>query len=339
MDKKFWWVIVLLMAVAGVVTFLLWPKVELSEIKIANITLLSFFAMEKGFLKEEGLRVEVESMSSEDSVSALLAGEVDYVGLGVFTEPTIKTSLRNAPIKTIVFTTGHETFFLIARPELKLKNLKTIGIYCRHCLQHYLVLKFVEKNDLEVEIIAPKTQNVLWSGKELRNLLLSGKVDAILSSPVNALVNPQTQGFPILDAITYVTPSGLSVRNDKIEKEPEEVRKVVRALEKSMELILTRPEETKELLLKRWGPAEKLKKTEEDLAMTAELFYSLLETALDRRNIAADEGAERNIPADEGAELLIQIVKAGEFETIQEVEEQIVTPEDLQKVFDFRFVK
>ena len=184
-------------------------------------------------------------------------------------------------------------------------------------------------NDLKTEIIAPKTQNILWTGEELRNMLLSGEVDAIMSFPLPALVNPQIQDFPILSTITCMAPSGLSVRKDKIEKNPEEVQKVIRALEKAMEFIVTNPEETKQILLKLWNSAEELDKTEGSLITAKELYYPLLKDALDRRNV----------PYDEGAELLIQIVKAGEFETIQEVEEQIVTPQDLQKVFDFRFLK
>ena len=51
--------------------------------------------------------------------------------------------------------------------------------------------------------------------------------------------------------------------------------------------------------------------------------------ALDRRGVAADEGAE----------MLIKYAKAGNYQTLQDVESQIVTEDDLRQVFDFRFVE
>jgi len=98
------------------------------------------------------------------------------------------------------------------------------------------------------------------------------------------------------------------------------VKKVVYALQQAREFIVTEPEETKKLILKLF----KLKEVEENLQMV-EKMYLIWE--------------RRNISADEVTELLTQIVKAGDFETVQEVEEQVVTPEELQKVFDLRFVK
>jgi hypothetical protein len=92
-----------------------------------------------------------------------------------------------------------------------------------------------------------------------------------------------------------------------------------------MDFILDKPEETKEILLKLFWNSEK---TEENLAIVGE-YYSFLKTVYDRRNV----------PPEEGAELLIKIAKAGEFESIQEVEGQNVTLEEIQKVFDFHFVK
>jgi len=322
------WAILLLMVVAtGLVVFLLRPKVELSKIKIADTTILTSIAIGKGSFKEEGLQVEWVTgvLVLEDSPSGLLAGKVDYAGFqNFFAKPFIEAILRNAPIKIIMFTARHEAYSLVAQPGLKLNDLKTIAIFSQYDSIHYQILKFIEKNNLEITIITPKTQGDFWNIEKLNNLLLSGEVDAILTFPENA-PSLQAQGFSILDTLIDESPSCLIVRNDKIEKKPEEVQKVVRVLGKTMEIIVSRPEETKGLLLKSWNPA---KTPKENLAII-DNYYPFLKAAYDRKNI----------PIDEGAELLIKIVKAGEFETTQEVEEQIVTPEDLQKVFDFRFVK
>jgi len=326
MNKKFLLVIVLLaLIVVGVFTFLLWPEVKLSKIKITDTTILTSIATEEGFFKEEGLQVELTRISSlEDILPLLLVGEVDYATFHrLFAKPVIEASLRNAPLKTIMFAAKHEVYSLVAQPKLKLKDIKTIGIFSRYTSQHYQILKFIENNNLKIAIIAPKTEEGFWTTEKLQNLLLSGEIDAILTLSHGAH-QLQSQGFTILDVLIDESPSFLSVRNDKIEKKPEEVQKVVRALEKTMNFIVTSPKETKKLMLKIWNP----ERTEENLNLVNN-YYPLIKNAYDRRDVQFDEGAE----------LLIKIAKAGEFETVQEVEEQVVTPEELKKVFDFRFVK
>lgn len=324
MIKKFSLLIVLLIiTIAGIILFYLWPKAKLTEIKITGMTLDLIIAQEKGFLREEGFQVKWENISLEDTVSPLLTGKTNYAAFsGLIVKPTVEASLRGAPIKIIIFPIKHQTLFIVGQPGLELNDLKTITILSQYSSEHYHLLKFIKENNLEITIIAFKT----WEGnplQELKNLLLNDEVDAILISPYQAF-QLRAQGFSILDAIIDEVPSGLSVRNDKIEKNPEEIQKVIRALEKTAEFIVTNPEETKKLILKIWD----LEKTEENLKKIEE-YYPLLRDSFDRTDV----------PYDEGAELLIKLVKAGEFETIQEVEEQIVTREELDKVFDFRFVK
>lgn len=325
MNKKYLLLIILFIAIIGLAAFSLWPKTELSEIKIAKITTFLLITQKEGFFEKEGFRVKLEFLSPEDSMSALLAGKIDYTYFfgGTLGKPFIEASLRNTPIKVIMLPQRNPAYYLLVQPKLELNNLKTIGINARYTTQHYLTLKFIEENNLELRIIAPQPQEIFLTTEELENLLLHNEVDAILTSPYSAF-QLQTKGFSILDTLTDKSPSVLSVRSDKIEKNPEEIQKVIRALEQAMDFIVTEPEKTKELLLKAWD----LEKTEENLAMIEEM-YSLMKDGYDRTNV----------PYDEGAELLIQIVKAGEFETVKEVERQVVTQEELDKVFDFRFVK
>ena len=326
MYKKIpWATILLILVVAGVIILVFLPKTKLPETKITDTTLLGHIAREKGFFEEKKeLKIKREIMKPEDSISALLAGEVDYTTfLGTFAKPHIETSLRGAPIKTIMLTTRHSGFSLIAQPELELNDLKTVGIEVRHTSKHYQALKFFEENNLEVEITTPKAGELFLTREELQGLLEDEKVDAILTMHSHTL-RLQPLGFTVLATFIDVLPSGLVVRNDKIEKNPEEIKKIVRAFERTMEFIVTEPEKTKGLLLKVWD----LEKTEENLE-TIEEIYSLMRIGHDRTDV----------PHDEGAELLIKIIKAGEFETLQDVEEQVVTQEELDKVFDFRFVR
>ena len=307
-------------------------KVELSKIKIVenHPSLLMLVATKEGFFEEEGLKVELlRIVSSEDCKNILLAGEVDYTHMsGEFSEPVITASLRNAPIKTIMFTSRYLLASINTQPGLRMNNLKSIGIVSQPPLYYkllmYKALKFIEENNLETEIIAVKNGYENLDADDIKNFLTLGMTDAVLMTPRYG-IKAQTNGFPILDILMETLPASLSTRNDKIEEEPEEIQKVIRALERTMEFIIMEPEKTKEFLLVFF----KIEKTEENLQMIEKTIYPLTKIIYDRRNI----------PADEGAELLIKLIKIGDFTTIQEVEKQVITPEEFQKVFDFRFVE
>ena len=294
--------------------------------RVNRIPLLAL--IEKGWFEKEGLLVEnAKPMYPKEVVSALLGGEIDYAYYnGTEALEFIEASLRNAPIKTIMLPERGLTFFLVAQPEIEtLGDLNTIAISYGYApkLFYYPTRKFIEEHNLEVELIIPEATIENYPFLEIQNWLLKGEVDAVFIDSA-AAYSLQAQGFQILGSAFYILPAGLSVREDRIEKNPEEVQKAVSALEKTMDFIVSKSEETKKLILKAWN----LEETEENINLVNN-YYPFLKDTINRRDV----------PYDEGAELLIQIAKAGEFETLEEVEKQVVTQEELDKVFDFRFVR
>ena len=296
---------------------------ELQEIKIGylfgatiNVNLPLIVAQEKGFFEEEGLKVVSEDMVVGASIPALLAKEVDYI---VYTIPALIASMKEAPIKVFMLTGRFFLFHLIAQPDIKLNELNNIGIVFRGSIAHYNVMNFIEEKKLEAEIID--------SGGDffaLPALLYRGAVDAIIHE-TPAARQLEAEGFPILATFDEMLPTGLITRTEKIENNPEEIQKVVRAVQKAMEFIVYNPEETKEFILKTWN----LEKTDENLQL-AEEVYPFVRKMFDRKDVPFDEGAER----------LLQIAKvSGMFEALEEIEKQVVTQEDIEKAFDFRFVK
>lgn len=330
MNKKFLFIISLIITI-GLAVFLLHArealfkikfKKELPEIKVAiTISYPSLFiATEKRFFEEEEIMVKFETMSAEDGLSALLAEKVDYViQPAPFLESYIRAALEKEPIKIIMFPSRYRVLKLIAQPGLKLENLKNMAI---HPSMNYPALKFIEENNLEIEIIT------ITKFDELEILLTLGKVEAALFRPSPHSIRLLAQNFLLLNTIFEPLPSGLITRDEKIKNEPNEAKKMIRALERAAEFIITEPEETKEFLI-NFSALEGVEKTEENIRLIKDLIYPIVKTAFDRREVATDEEAE----------LLIQIIKAGNFNTIREVKKQTVTTEEIERVFDFRLIK
>jgi NitT/TauT family transport system substrate-binding protein len=295
----------------------------LREIKIgylpvgaSHVGLPILVAKEKGFFQEEGLKVELIEMEPGMSVSALLGGSIDYSPFGV---AEIGASLKDASISTFMLTAqGPPSFMLIGRPGLEIDEIKTIGITYWHIPMHYQALRLVEEEDLEAEIVVSGAPAATVA------MLIKGDVDAVLASDLRA-IQIQTKGFQFIKEIDVIHPTSLSARKEKIESDPEEVQSVVRAFQKSIDYILQADiGEVAEFLLKH----SSMEATAENIDL-AEAASSFIVKALDRRGLDSDEGAE----------VLIKYAKAGNYQTLQDVENQIVTEDEIKQVFDFRFVK
>ena len=296
---------------------------ELREIKIAylpvgasHVGLPILVAQEKGFFQEEGLKVELIEMEPGLSVSALLGGSIDYSPFGI---AEITAGLKGASISTFMLTAqGPPNFMVIGQPGLEINELKTIGITYWHIPMHYQALRFLEEENLEAEIVISGTPAATMA------ILVKGDVDAVLASDLRA-AQIQEKGFQFIKELDTVHPTSLSTRKEKIENDPEEVRSVVRAFQKSIEYILQADlEEIAEFLLKH----SSMETTAEniDLAKAASPF---IVKALDRRGLAVNDGVET----------IIKFAKAGNYQTLQDIESQIVTEDEIKQVFDFRFVE
>lgn len=297
--------------------------VGLREIKIgylpvgaSHVGLPILVAEEKGFFQEEGLKVELVKIDTGMSVSALLNGSIDYSSFGI---AEIGASLKGASISTFMLTArGPANFMLIARPGLEIDEIKTIGITYWHIPMHYQALRLVEEENLESEIVVSGAPAATVA------MLVKGDVDAVLASDLRA-VQLQAEGFQSIKELETMHPSSLSTRKEKIENDPEEVQSVVRAFQKSIEYILQADiEEIAEFLLKH----SSMEATTENIDLARAASPSIVK-ALDRRGLAANEGAE----------MLIKYAKAGNYQTLQDVESQIVTADEIKQVFDFRFVE
>jgi len=184
---------------------------------------------EKGFYRAEGLDVDYVIMKPQVAMQALIAGDVGYTtALG----STIRAALRNVPIRVVMTIADKPLFALIAKPgirsveELKGKVLvissfgASTDTYARALLRQY---KLAPNQD--VKIIA------LGGGTNRIAAMESGAIDAaLIEAPYNVML--ERKGFRKILFVGDLIPSplaGFGTRLEKIQKQPDEIRRLVRA--------------------------------------------------------------------------------------------------------------
>ena len=92
-------------------------------IPAVNMSVISFSAaVDKGFYRDEGLRVELILMPTPIASRALLAGETHFAAVGGATMPAV---VQGAPLRFLFSTFNRPLFWLYSRPEIKdIKSLK-----------------------------------------------------------------------------------------------------------------------------------------------------------------------------------------------------------------------
>jgi ABC-type nitrate/sulfonate/bicarbonate transport system substrate-binding protein len=326
-NKKFWIFGVIIVALLIISTIIFQPENESAdneEQQKATVTIGQssgslnsfplFVAREMGFFSEYNLEVQFRELESNIAVSALLAKEIDYF---TFLREGVMASLKGAPIKTITTFAGSSSFALVTQPDLELNDIKTVGIAHWLAPPHYLALKVIKENNLSAEIIASGSMPATTA------LLTTKKVDATVRGPLPAL-QLRDEGYKILTIFGDEIPQGLVTTDDKIKNNPEEIEKVSKAVQASIEFIKNNPEETKELLF----AFLELEKNMTNQGRVEELY-----------SISRDGFETGGTPSREQIEIVIKLGKAGNYETIQDIEKQTVTEEDIATAFDFSLVK
>ncbi len=89
-------------------------------------------AKERGYMKEEGIDLNITIMASTPGLQAVLAGEMDFTGSG--SSALVAVAQGNAPLKTVLAVTDQVLQWLMVRPqygsfkELKNKKIAVTGV-------------------------------------------------------------------------------------------------------------------------------------------------------------------------------------------------------------------
>jgi NitT/TauT family transport system substrate-binding protein len=211
-----------------------------------------FVAVHRGFFKDEGIDIELPRLIPAMAQNALMSGDVQYHGLA---DSGLRLAARSAPIKAIFYGADRPMYYLVAQKEIRsvaeLKGKRvgvsqfggTSDLSARLALKHFGVEP--ERDALIIQIGSEGTRTAA---------LRAGSVAAIIV-PVPAVVLLKRDGFNEIsfvgDVVEFAS-NGYTTTDQRIKENPQEVKKVLRALYRGLRFAKENPEGTIGVIQKEW---------------------------------------------------------------------------------------
>ena len=199
-------------------------------------------AQKEGYLKEEGLDVQLLSIRGEIAIRTTLAGEVDF-----FTNAgsALAAAVRAVPVKIVTVFQDKPGWDLIAQPDIKsIAQLrgKNIAIMSPEGSLAVVAREILRKNGLD-----PTTDVnlVVMGGDEVRFPALQTKsIQATLFNTGMSL-RAQKQGFTKLAVASdyaNLIEGGLATSSDKLKQNPDRIFRLIRAGLKGINFFVSKRE-------------------------------------------------------------------------------------------------
>ncbi|HEX9265627.1 MAG TPA: ABC transporter substrate-binding protein [Candidatus Binatia bacterium] len=196
-------------------------------------------ASERGFFEKEGLRVRyIQFQGTNLMLSALMANELDYVTILPF---IAGAATRGLPVKIVGASTKSSGYAIISRPEIdsvKALKGKRIAINTFGSSADFAIYQLLSRNGLDPN--KDVTLQAIAGSPDARfAALVAGAVEAtVVSSPFE--YRAEQKGFKTLLSVketaefVRIPIAGLSTTQRKIDKEPDEIVRVLRGQRAAM---------------------------------------------------------------------------------------------------------
>lgn len=210
-----------------------------------------FFAQDKGLFREEGLEPQLVFVGGRLQVPALAAGEVDF---SASAETVLRAAVQGLPLKVVVYMNSRMAVSLIAAPDIKtVAGLKgrSIAVTSIGGSLDYAAREILARNGLNPERDA---RFVGIAQSEQMIALSAGSIQAaMLTPPYDSMM--EKKGFRRLvfvgDVLDYPQ-GGLATTDKKLQENAAQVKRVVRAMVRSLVRIRQNRDELVSYIANRW---------------------------------------------------------------------------------------
>jgi NitT/TauT family transport system substrate-binding protein len=217
-----------------------------------NFSFLPFqVALEKRFYEKHDLNVKPVLMRAQAAIPALISGDIDY---DTHFGSLVRGAVTGLPMRVIFSTAEKQMFSLVVRPEIKtveqLKG-KLVAISSFGGTQHLVTVGTLKAVGINPE----RDVKVINVGNEAVRVeqLRAKQIDAAMINPPMSVMMKR-EGFGLLlHAADYVDLplTGLGATTKKLKDNPDQAKRVVRALNESLYFIRNNRKETVDIFA-RW---------------------------------------------------------------------------------------
>jgi NitT/TauT family transport system substrate-binding protein len=221
------------------------PRATLNYLSVA-------VAEAKGYFREQNLDNQTIVIPGSTAIAALVNGNVDFSGAG---GTGMRAALRGAPIKAIMFQTEKVTWYLLAAGEIqKIADLKgkRVAVGTIGDTQDALITLLVERAGVSGRDIS----RVAMPSRNTMNTILSLKTGAFSAAVVNAdeSLLGEKEGLRTLAFVGDLFPypfQGFVTTDKMIAERPNDIKRWLRAMARSLMFIRDRPDEAADIAMKK----------------------------------------------------------------------------------------
>jgi NitT/TauT family transport system substrate-binding protein len=253
-----------------------------------------YFGKSQRLYEKEGIDPELIVMRPPIGVTALQAGEVDYSAAGGL---SVRAAMKGLPLRAILFIQTRLSFSLIGQPGMVSGKIKNVAVSGIGSLAHYAAITVMKR--LGNEKVAYISTNT--TGNSYTALL--GKVAdaAILTPPYTSMAT--LAGYADLGNTFDVRDlqGGLVARMRHIQDHRAQVKSMIRATLRSMDIIVRNETEVVPYLQKDFGlepkiAADTYKILKQVVNSDGDIEEAVFKSIIDK--IRQESGITAEIPAD-----------------------------------------
>jgi len=205
-------------------------------------------ARQRGFLREQNLDIKLLLTRSEVDRAALVSGSVDYT---LRAGSSFVSAARGLPVRIVFLGTMKPFWGLVVRPETKsvseLKG-KSMGVPGLLGSQH-ISAKFILKHyglDPDKDVV----YRVVETGTRIA-AMLSGSIDSSMMDYGEAFRAKKTGLKLLVNAadIHSLLAGGLAVNIKKLKEQPDQVRRMLKAMTQALKYMQENPEGTQQVMM------------------------------------------------------------------------------------------
>jgi len=225
-------------------------------------------ASKEGFFAREGLSAEIIVMRTNTGIAALVTGSIDFTTAG---GSAMRAAVNGAPLKMVLNITKKPDLWILAQKSIqRAEDLrgKVIGVGGNWGTQFYQVLEALKAYGVDKDVQLVSTGDVANGYLSLQQ----GSMPAVALTPPYSIL-AKRQGYRDLvktgDHIGVSPTTGLVTTKERLEREPQKVRRTIRAVMNAVDYAKGRKVETVQFIMKQY-------KMERDIADA--IYDEIMET-------------------------------------------------------------